>query len=174
MVCESTFAREKSDFWLGDQEEMGLAVRVATPIATKSNNGGVLRDSQERTERQAIRTNQSDWCDYSGPIAGRYGGILLMNDPRNFRKPWWHAVDAGLLVANPLGESELNGRGKRRQNVLIKKGTRFRLRYGAYIHLHDSDKQFDRDKAYQEFLELLPATATGTTETIETQSVESR
>ena len=88
MICESTFTRDDSDFWLGDQEEMGLAIRVATPLATKSEKGGIIRDSEGRTEHKQIRTNQSDWCEYSGPIAGKHGGILLMNDPRNFRKPW--------------------------------------------------------------------------------------
>jgi hypothetical protein len=79
-----------------------------------------------------------------------------MNDPMNFRKPWWHAVDTGLLIANPLGESELNGRGKKRENVWVKQGQPFRLRYGALIHLHDTAIELDRARAYQDFLELLP------------------
>ena len=66
MICESTLKRDESDFWLGDQEEMGLAIRVATPIATKSEKGGVIRDSGGHTEHKQIRTNQSDWCDYRG------------------------------------------------------------------------------------------------------------
>jgi hypothetical protein len=153
MVCESTFVRETGDFWLGDQEEMGLALRVATPLTAK--RGGRIRDSQGRTNLNQIRTNQSDWCDYSGLIAGKHGGLMLMNDPKNFRKPWWHAVDTGLLIANPLGESELNGNGKKRKNVLVKKGEPFRLRYGCLIHLHANESQFNPKKAYAEFLELL-------------------
>ena len=156
MICESTFVREAGDFWLGDQEEMGLAFRVGTSIATKSKKGGQIRDSAGRTDRKQIRTNQSDWCDYSGPIDGKHGGIMLMNDPKNFRKPWWHAVDTGLLIANPLGESELSGRGKKRQNVLVKKGEPFQLRYGVLIHLHKSKKDFDPKAAYEYFLSQLP------------------
>lgn len=155
MICESTLVRNEGDFWLGDQEEMGLAFRVATPIATKSKPGGQIRDSDGRTDRDSLRTNQADWCDYSGPIDGKYGGIMLMNDPQNFRKPWWHAVDTGLLVANPLGESELSGRGKKRQNVLVKKGEPFRLRYGVLIHLHESSNDFDEKAAYASFLQNL-------------------
>ena len=157
LICESTFLRKQGDFWLGDQEEMGIATRVATPIAVASERGGVIRDSQGRTELSAIRTHQSDWCDYSGPISGRYGGILIMNDPQNFRKPWWHAVDTGLLVANPLGESELNGRGKRRQNVLVKQGQPFRLRYGVLVHLHKQQQEFDAAQEYRDFLQTLEA-----------------
>lgn len=155
LITESTLTRPAGDFWLGDQEEMGLAIRVATPLASKSNQGGAIRDSEGRTEHKEIRTNQSDWCDYSGPIAGKHGGILLMNDPANFRKPWWHAVDTGLLIANPLGESELNGRGKKRENVLVKKGKPFRLRYGAFLHLNDKANDFDPAAAYKEFLKVL-------------------
>ena len=155
MICESTFIRKEGDFWLGDQEEMGLGIRVATSIATKSGKGGEIRDSEGRTLHKEIRTNQSDWCDYSGPVAGKHGGILLMNDPSNFRKPWWHAVDTGLLIANPLGESELSGRGKKRENVLVKKGEPFRLRYGALIHLDAKKEDFDSKKAYADFLSVL-------------------
>lgn len=150
LICESTFVRDESAFWLGDQEEMGLAFRVATPLTVKK--GGRILDSAGRTELKAIRTHQSDWCDYSGVIAGQFGGIMLMNDPANFRKPWWHAVDTGLLVANPLGESELHGRGKKRENVLVGKGESFRLRYGCLLHLHTAKEKFDPPRAYSAFL----------------------
>ena len=155
MICESTFRREESDFWLGDQEEMGIAVRVATPIAVASGKGGRILDSEGRTELKSIRTNQSDWCDYSGPIQGEYAGIMIMNDPENFRRPWWHAVATGLLVANPLGESELNGRGKQKQNVLVKRGEPFRLRYGVLIHADDAANEFDPAFAYKDFLSAI-------------------
>lgn len=153
LICESVFVRDAGDFWLGDQEEMGLAFRVATPLTVKK--GGRIQDSAGRTELKQIRTNQSDWCDYSGKIDGKYGGLTLMNDPANFRKPWWHAVDTGLLVANPLGESELSGNGKKKENVLVEKGKPFRLRYGCLLHLHNSEADFDAATAYREFLGLV-------------------
>ena len=156
LVCESTFRREQGEFWLGDQEEMGLAVRVATPLAMASGKGGRILNAERSTDLKQIRTKQSDWCDYSGPINGQYGGVLLMNDPKNFRKPWWHAVEGGLLVANPLGESELNGGGKKKQNVLVKAGESFRLRYGVLVHLEPSDEAFNPREAYASFLNLLP------------------
>ena len=153
MICESTFRRTQDDFWLGDQEEMGLAFRVATPLTTEK--GGQIRDSDGRTSLNQIRTHQSDWCNYSGSVAGKHGGLMLMNDPRNFRRPWWHAVSTGLLVANPLGESELNGNGKKKQNVLVKKGMPFRLRYGCLVHLRNKTQQFEAAAAYADFLDLL-------------------
>ena len=160
MICESTFRNQERDFWLGDQEEMGLAFRVAKSLCVKTPNGGMIRDSENRTALKAIRTNQADWCEYSGPVFDQtgkkhHGGLVLMNDPANFRKPWWHAVDTGLLVANPLGENELNGRGKKRENVLVKKGEPFRLKYGILVHSNDSIDQFSPASAYKEFLRAL-------------------
>ena len=153
IVCASSFVREQADFWLGDQEEMGLAVRVAKSITQKQ--GGEIRASNGRTERNALRTHQADWCDYAGSVDGKHGGIMLMNDPENFRKPWWHNVDTGLLVANALGESELSGHGKKRENVLVRKHEPFRLRYGVLVHLHDQANDFDAQAAYADFLKIL-------------------
>ena len=79
-----------------------------------------------------------------------------MSDPSNFRRPWWHAVDTGLLVANPLGESELNGGGKKKQNVLVKAGESFRLSYGVLVHIEDAVDAFDPAAAYKDFLNVLP------------------
>ena len=154
IICESTFVRKESDYWLGDQEEMGLAFRVGFDLPMK--RGGRILNSSGRTDLKSIRTKQSDWCDYSGSADGKFAGMMLMADPANFRQPWWHAVDNGLLVANPLGESELNGRGKRKQNVLVKKGEPFRLRFGVLMHIDDRKEDFKPDKAYGEFLKLLP------------------
>lgn len=156
LVCETTFQREQGDFWLGDQEEMGLGIRVASPMALVSQKGGRILSSERTSDLKQIRTQQSDWCDYSGPIAGKFGGLLVMNHPKNFRKPWWHAVETGLLVANPLGESELTGHGKKRQNVLVKQGEPFHLCYGVLIHLHAQQSDFSPRGAYSDFLSVLP------------------
>jgi len=160
MVCDTTLRREQSDFWLGDQEEMGLGIRTATPIATVSQKGGRILNREGMTDLKEIRTNQSDWCDYSGPIAGRFGGIMLMNNPQNFRKPWWHAVDDGQLVATPLAESELNNRGKKTENVLVKAGEPFHLSYGVLMHLDSAADQFYPSSAYSDFLSILPTLET--------------
>jgi hypothetical protein len=157
LVSDMTLRREAGDFWLGDQEEMGLAVRLAKPIATVSAQGGRVVNREGNTDLKQIRARPSDWCDYSGPIDGQFGGLMLMNDPGNFRKPWWHAVETGLLVANPLGESELHGRGKKAQNVLVKAGQPFRLRYGILVHLAPKASAFDPAAAYADFRNVLPS-----------------
>jgi hypothetical protein len=42
LVWEAAFAATEQDIVFGDQEEMGLGIRVATPITEK--NGGLIRD----------------------------------------------------------------------------------------------------------------------------------
>lgn len=109
----------------------------------------------------------SKWGDFLSndkaaplPIAtavnGENGSKFVEREPSNFRKPWWHAVDNGLLVANPLGESELAGRGKKRENILVKVDESFRLCYGALIHLDGKKEDFQPADAYQDFLKRLP------------------
>ena len=50
------------EFYFGDQEEMGLGVRVATPLAVK--NGGRLLKSEGGIGEKQVWVRQSDWCDY--------------------------------------------------------------------------------------------------------------
>ncbi len=155
LIAESVFRRKESAYWLGDQEEMGLAFRVHSQLAVARNSGSKILNAQSSADLQTIRTTQSNWVDYSGPLNNRHAGLMLMSAPGNFRKPWWHAVDTGLLVANPFGKNELNGRGKLRQSWWVPKDEPFRLRYGIYIHSHPDEAALDRTAAYQDFLNTL-------------------
>ncbi len=86
------------DFSFGDQEEMGLGVRVATPLTVK-NGGHILNSDGSKNEKQ-VWGKQADWCDYSCKIDGQPVGVTLVPDPKNFRRSWFHARDYGVLVAN--------------------------------------------------------------------------
>jgi putative membrane-bound dehydrogenase-like protein len=155
LIAESTFLPKDSDYWLGDQEEMGLAFRVQSDLAINRNQGSQILNANGSTDLKIIRTTQSDWADYSGPFQNKYAGMMLMSDPGNFRRPWWHAVNTGLLVANAFGESELNGQGKKRQSQQVPAGESFRIRYGVYIHAHETEKDLNRKAAYQDFIDTL-------------------
>ena len=91
LIAESVFLREEGGYWLGDQEEMGLAFRVNSQLATARNPGSKILSQRGGSNLKTIRTTQSDWVDYSGPIDEKHAGLMLMSDPKNFRKPWWHA-----------------------------------------------------------------------------------
>ena len=62
-------------FTFGDQEEMGLGIRVATDHAV--TNGGVITSSDGRKNEKQVWGRQADWCDYSGKGVG----VMLMPDP---------------------------------------------------------------------------------------------
>lgn len=128
------------DFTFGDQEEMGLGVRVATPLTVK--NGGQILDSAGRKNEKQVWGQPADWCDY--------GGVTLMPDPRNFRRSWFHARDYGVLVANPFGRNAFT-KGEKSQ-VVVRKGETFRLRFGVLVHSGKTDIA----AAYREWLAGLP------------------
>lgn len=128
-------------FAFGDQEEMGLGVRVATDrIVTR---GGAITDSEGRTNEREIWGRAADWCDYSN----RQAGILLMPDPANFRRSWFHVRDYGLMVANPFGRQALT-RGEP-SRVEVAPGTTFTLGFRLIVH----DGAIDGAAAYREFAE---------------------
>jgi hypothetical protein len=90
---------------LGDQEEMGLGVRVATPLAEK--NGGRVTSREGRTGAKTVWGTQALWCDYSGTIDGRKVGVTVVAHPQDSRPTWWHVRDYGLMVANAFGKRSL-------------------------------------------------------------------
>ena len=140
IVWESEFSGAE-DFTFGDQEEMGLGIRVATDLTV--THGGVITNSDGRKNERQVWGRQADWCDYSG----RGVGIMLMPDPRNFRRSWFHARDYGLLVANPFGRNAFT-KGEPSQ-VVVKRGETLSLRFGVLVH----DGDLDRQAAYQDFLQ---------------------
>ncbi len=102
---DSTFQSPDRDFVFGDQEEMGLGVRVATSISAKKG-GEITISTGEKNEKQ-VRGKAAAWCDYSGVLDGRHVGITLMPHPGNFRPCWYHARDYGFVAANPFGRKSL-------------------------------------------------------------------
>lgn len=131
-------------FYFGDQEEMGLGFRVATPLAVK--NGGQLTNSDGLENEKQVWGKPADWCDYSGMIDGRPLGILVIPDPRNFRRSWFHARDYGFVAANAFGRNAFTGGEKSR--VIVPRGKSLRLRYAVLIHAG----AIDLDAAYHDAL----------------------
>ena len=158
LVAESRLRRDEGPFWMGDQEEMGLAVRVASGLAASRNPESRIVNALGHDDIPTLRTTQSDWVDYSGPLEGRHAGMMLLSDPANFRKPWWHAVDTGLLVANAFGRSELSGKGKRRQSWWVPAGESFRLRYGVLLYSVEDRSRIEATRVFQDFVDRLDTT----------------
>ena len=135
------------DFYFGDQEEMGLGFRVATAIAVK--NGGAIVNSDDLKNEPGVWGKQANWCDYSGTMDGRAVGILLMPDPGNFRRSWFHARDYGVLVANPFGQNAFT-KGTE-SKIVVRKGESLRLRYGILVH----EGEVDLNATYSDWMRSL-------------------
>jgi hypothetical protein len=144
----STFRSDLADVTFGDQEEMGLGIRVATPLSVA--NGGEIKDSQGRKNGKQVWGQQADWCEYSGVMDGRRVGVLLMPDPKNFRRSWFHARDYGLLVANPFGQNAFTKGEKSR--VAVPRGDVFQLRFGLLVYDLPANEKLVIDIAYRDFV----------------------
>ncbi len=160
LLWDATFSSDH-EFYFGDQEEMGLGFRVATPIRVEKNNrrrrasvdgNGTILDSEGRKNGDEIWGNTADWCDYSGTLEGQRVGMTIFCHPDNFRPSWFHARDYGLLEANPFGREAFN-KGEK-SKVLVKPGEKFRLRYGVLIHSGPEKSTPDLKAAYADYLSL--------------------
>jgi hypothetical protein len=152
LIWDATFQASEQDLAFGDQEEMGLGVRVATPITEK--NGGLITSSTGGKTAKATWGKPFDWCDYSGLIGDRRVGVALMPDPSNFRPSWFHNRDYGLMVANPFGRNAMKQGEVSR--VEVKRGEKLRLRFGILLHSTPAERDADLAAAYRDFLGQSP------------------
>ena len=128
------------DFYFGDQEEMGLGVRLATPLIEK--NGGQLYNSARQTSAKATWGQPAVWCDYSGEIDGRWVGVTIMDNGKTPRVPWWHNRNYGLMVANQFGRDAMRQGEKSKLNVQT--GSTLQLSFTVIIHEHENVKPDER------------------------------
>ncbi len=158
MIWDSTLSSDR-EFSFGDQEEMGLGLRIATPLraqrqaegAIPAGNGEILDAEGRRNERE-VWGNDADWCDYSGVVDGLRVGMTILCHPDNFRPSWFHARDRGLLVANPFGRAAFHKGEPSR--VIVKPGESLRLRYGILVHSGPEDEKPDFAAVLRQYVEL--------------------
>jgi len=156
LLWNSEFSSERP-FWFGDQEEMGLGVRVATPIRAEDKaresippGNGIIVDAKGRINGKQVWGTSSPWCDYAGIVDGKLVGVTLICHPQNFRPSWFHARDYGLLVANPFGRAAFHhGQPSR---VEVAAGEKFKLQYGVFVHSTQAPTRPDIDAVYQQYL----------------------
>jgi hypothetical protein len=156
ILWDSTFQTEQSGLYFGDQEEMGLGVRVATPLAVKpyqdGRRPGRILDDQGRLNEKQIWGRQAAWCDYSGWIGQTFAGIMVMPDPRNVTACRWHTRDYGFMAANPFGQAVFKAGPARKTEIAP--GQPFHLRFAILIHAAPSENDFDPPAAYQDYLQI--------------------
>lgn len=144
LLYDGSFAAAVDGLAFGDQEEMGIGVRLATPLTVAK--GGEIRDSAGRTNEQAVWGRQADWCDYGGTIDGRRVGLAIVPHVENFTKSWFHVRDYGLMVANPFGRNAFTGGEKSRVEVAREP---LRLRWAVFVYDVPADERPDVAAAYR-------------------------
>ena len=142
IIWQAEVIANVADIVFGDQEEMGFAARMATPLTEKA--GGRIVSSAGRETAKETWGQEADWCDYSGTLSGSRAGILLMASSQNFRRSWWHNRDYGVFVANAFGRRAMNQGST--SEVLVKKGESLVLNYAAVLH---DNTDFDPVKAWK-------------------------
>jgi hypothetical protein len=145
LVYDGQFTAAADKIAFGDQEEMGLGVRLATPLSVAK--GGEIRDADGGKNEKAIWGRQAAWCDYRGAVNGRRIGVAVVPHAENFRKTWWHVRDYGLLVANPFGQNAFT-RGEK-SRVELNKDKPLRLRFAVLLHDSATGAELDVAGAYK-------------------------
>ena len=149
LLWDSTFTSDR-EFYFGDQEEMGLGMRVTSPVAELS--GGQLTDSKARRGASKIWSNAADWCDYSGVVGDRRLGMTLLCHPKNFRPSWFHARNYGFVAANAFGRKAMGKGGTSR--ITVKPGESLRLRYGIWIYSTAASESLPAKSAYDSYVKI--------------------
>ena len=145
IATEHAFSSPKP-FYFGVKEEMGLAIRVASPIRVKEA-GGTILNSHNGINENGTWGKVADWWDYSGKVGDRHVGIQIMSATSN-PPTWSHSRDYGVLVANPFPVDIEDNRGKQ---VAVEPGQTFTLKFGVQIHETPNAETYHSAAAWERF-----------------------
>ncbi|HUX59482.1 MAG TPA: DUF6807 family protein [Bacteroidales bacterium] len=152
LVTNSTFSSDENDFTFGDQEEMGLGIRLNTKITVQYGQGHITNAEGLKDEKETWG-KASKWIDYSGKIDNNYVGMAIMPDPANFRPSWYHSRNYGYVAANPFGREAMKQGEK--SAVTVKKGESFSLGFGILVYCTPSSEKTDINTAYKDYMSIL-------------------
>ncbi|WP_197527653.1 DUF6807 family protein [Posidoniimonas polymericola] len=157
LTWDSTFYSDQP-FWFGDQEEMGLGVRMATPLRVETTAGlpdgtGTILDSQGRKNAAEVWGQTADWVDYSGTQDDQPAGVAIFCPPTNFRPTYFHARDYGYICANAFSTAAFKLGPPTRTTV--EPGESLRLRYGVLLHAGSELTADQLAGAYKQYLSLI-------------------
>ncbi len=151
LLTNSTFSSESGDFAFGDQEEMGLGVRVNTKFTVQYGKGHIT-NAEGLKEGKGTWGEASKWVDYSGLVDNKNVGVTIMPDPKNFRPSWFHTRDYGLMAANAFGRDAMK-KGEK-SSVVVKRGEKFEIAYGVLIYCKPTGEKVNIEAAYQDYLKV--------------------
>jgi len=149
LEISATYFNNEREFAFGDQEESGLALRMAKPLTVKFGNGRILNNTGDLNGK-GTWGKPFKWIDYSGIHDGKRIGLLLIPSNKNKRESWAHSRDYGVLVANPFPKQPQERR-EPYVKTLIKKGEKLKMQYRVLIHENQKGK-FDPKRIAEHLL----------------------
>ena len=112
---------------LGHQEEMGLGIRLATPLCVKSGRGEML-NSQGGVNEKGTWGQPAQWWAASMPAGEAAGplrtGVQIVARSSNGLPFWGHTRDYGLIVANLSPRPD-----HKRDTLVLKQGEALQMEF---------------------------------------------
>lgn len=122
----------------GDEKDGVFGIRLR-PILQEDKGTGHISDANGGAGEKAVWGKPSNWCDYSGEIAGEKLGVAILDNPANPNHPVrWHVRAYGLFAANPFGFGTFTNDKSQDGSVSLEPGKSLRYRYRLIIHPGDA------------------------------------
>jgi hypothetical protein len=155
VTYDETFTSDH-EFAFGDQEEMGLGFRLATPLRVEKagpdpappGTGEIFADGGRRGSAE-IWGQPAKWLAYQGRIDGAAAGLALFCHPDNFRPSRMHARDYGFVCANPFATAAFKAGEPSR--TVVRSSESLRLRYAVLCHSGEPLTVSQLDEAYEHY-----------------------
>lgn len=139
----SRFYNDQAEIVFGDQEESGLAIRIADDLKVKNGSGRIINDSGGQNEK-GTWGELFHWIEYSGTRNDKRIGMAIVPDTTNHRRSWSHSRDYGVLVANPFPKQAKSQKTPLKPTT-IPSQIPFDLRYKVMIFETEPDTIFSPD-----------------------------
>lgn len=144
------YRSDDHDFYFGDQEESGLAIRVASPIRVQGGGGTIVNDRGE-INAAAMWGKPAKWFDYFATIDKRRVGLVVVSSSENTRPSWLHARDYGVVVTNPFPKQPKERR-EPYVKTWVKRGEPLHLSYTILIYDISPDDLAGHQHVIESFL----------------------
>jgi hypothetical protein len=119
---------------LGHQEEMGLGVRLASPLRVKEGRGELV-NSQGGRDEKGTWGKPAEWWAASMPAGGdgleERAGVQVVARSSSGLSFWGHTRDYGLIVANPSPRPV-----EKKDLLLLKAGEPLKLEFTVRLFDH--------------------------------------
>ncbi len=140
MQWDVSYYNDDRAFDFGDQEESGLAIRIADDLRVRGGSG-VIESSHGGVNEAGTWGKAFDWIAYSGLRDGRRLGIGIHPDSVSSGGCWAHSRNYGVLVANPFPRQP-QGRREPYVRTTVQQFSLFHLNYRLVLFDIPASQEF--------------------------------